>query len=133
MKLKLVNSEMVFSKTEYQEIQVSTTGKQNCFYKNDGSVATNDEPETYQHQEFTFEPITAAGYALLNNSSVINVNYGIVVLFSDDTIIKVYTVDEVGKTFNNLKIKLPSGVNKIGISVHKNGTCDAKVYNAITE
>lgn len=133
MKLKLVNSKMIFSKVEYQEIQVSSSGKEQGFYGAKGNIDTSYYPEKYMHQEFTFEPIETNAYAILNNTSTDNVKYGIVVLFSGTSKVKVYTVEEVGKSFTNLKIEIPIGVDKIGMSVTSDNTCDVKVFKVITQ
>ena len=127
MKVNFINSILNFRRGIYKEIEVSTTGKEQGFYYMDGSVDTTYMPELYMHQDFTFETITSPAYAILNNTDA-SVNYGIIVIFQDDTVVKVYKKDEVGIVLENLKVKLPIGANKIGMSVKHNGTCDVKVF-----
>ena len=127
MKVNFINSILNFRRGIYKEIEVSTTGKEQGFYDMDGSVDTTYMPETYMHQEFTFEAITSNAYAILNNINA-GSNYGIIVIFQDETVLKVYRKDEVDTILENFKVKLPIGANKIGMSVIHNGTCDVKVF-----
>ena len=128
MKVNFINSTLNFKRGGiYKEIEVSTTGKEQGFYENDGTVNTTYMPELYMHQDFTFEAITSPAYAILNNTDA-RVNYGIIVIFQDDTVFKVYKKDEVGIILENLKIKLPIGANKIGMSRHKDATCSVRLF-----
>ena len=127
MKVNFINSTLNFKRGIFKETEVSTTGKEQGFYNLDGTVNTNFQPENFKHQEFTFEAITSNGYAVLSNNDV-RIQYGAIVVFQDSTILKVYKVSEVGKAFENLKIKLPIGTNKIGMSVAASGECSAQVF-----
>ena len=127
MKVNFINSTLNFKRGIFKETEVSTTGKEQGYYNPNGVLTTSYIPEEYMHQDFTFEAITSSGYAILNNTDA-RVNYGIIVIFQDDTVLKVYTADEVGKKLENLKVKLPIGANRIGMSVYVSAVCNAQVF-----
>lgn len=128
MKVNFINSTLNFKRGGiYKEIEVSTIGKEQGWYNNNGAVDTTYMPENYMHQDFTFEAVTNNAYAILNNTNA-SVNYGIIVIFQDDTVLKVYTADEVGKILENFKVKLPIGANRIGMSVNHSANCNAQVF-----
>lgn len=127
MKVNFINSTLNFKRGIFKEAEVSTIGKEQGFYNLDGTVNTTFQPEEFMHQVFTFEAITSNGYAVLSNNDV-RIQYAAIVVFQDATILKVYKVNEVGKTFENLKIKLPIGTNKIGMSVYTDAECNAQVF-----
>ena len=127
MKVNFINSILNFRRGIYKEIEVSTTGKEQGFYQNDGNIDLSYMPERYMHQDFTFEAVTSNAYAILNNTNA-SVKYRIIAIFQDETKLMVYTKDEVGIVLENLKVKLPIGANKIGMSRHKGATCSVRVF-----
>ena len=109
MKVNFMNSLLNFKRGIYKEIEVSTTGKEQGYYQNNGNIDLSYMPETYMHQDFTFEAVTSNAYAILNNTNAA-IKYGIIVIFQDETVIKVYTADEVDKI-------LTQNINTINIFI----------------